>query len=69
MIDNNENEHYLLLNVEQIPTFESIDIRSRTANKPEFPSEEFGEFMELITKWNLSDACGSDILKFSRKIC
>ena len=24
--------------------------------------------MELLTKWNLSDACGSDILKFSRKI-
>jgi len=50
VINNNENKHYLLLNVEQIPTFESIDIRSTTANKPEFPSEEFGEFMELITK-------------------
>ena len=25
--------------------------------------------MELVTKWNLSDACASDILKFSRKIC
>jgi hypothetical protein len=25
--------------------------------------------MELLTKWNLSDACSSDILKFSRKIC
>jgi len=25
--------------------------------------------MELITKWNLSDACSNDILKFSRKIC
>src|ERR1041384_5822143 len=25
--------------------------------------------MELLAKWNLSDACGSDILKFSRKIC
>ena len=50
MINNNENEHYLLLNVEQIPTFESIDIRSITANKPEFPSEEFEEFMKLITK-------------------
>ena len=25
--------------------------------------------MELLTKWNLSDACASDILKFSRKIC
>src|ERR1700741_2200912 len=25
--------------------------------------------MELIMKWNLSDACDSDILKFSHKIC
>ena len=50
MIDNNENKHYLLLNVKQISTFETIDIRSTTTNKPEFPS-------------------GSDILKFSRKIC
>lgn len=25
--------------------------------------------MELITKWNLSNACSSDILKFARKIC
>ena len=25
--------------------------------------------MALLTKWNLSEACGSDILKFSRKIC
>src|SRR5215475_9832247 len=25
--------------------------------------------MALLTKWNLSDTCGSNILKFSRKIC
>jgi hypothetical protein len=25
--------------------------------------------MELVTKWSLSDACASDILKFSHKIC
>ena len=25
--------------------------------------------MELLTKWNLLDACGSEILKFSQKIC
>jgi len=67
VIDDNEIEH-LLLHVEQILTFESIDISSTTINKPEFPSEEFGEFMELITKWNLSDACSNDLLKFSRKI-
>src|ERR1044071_10361797 len=46
--------------------FESIDVRSVTS-KPEFPSEEFGDFMELLAKWNLSDACGSDILKFSKR--
>ena len=25
--------------------------------------------MELLVKWNLSDACGSDLLKFTKKIC
>src|SRR3989440_10789107 len=25
--------------------------------------------MGLVVKWNLSDACASDILQFSRKIC
>ena len=25
--------------------------------------------MELLTKWNMSDACASDMLKFARKIC
>ena len=25
--------------------------------------------MELLSRWNLSDACGSDILKFTKKIC
>lgn len=38
-------------------------------NRNDLPSEEFGEFMELITKWNLSNACSNDILKFARKIC
>ncbi|EXX62937.1 hypothetical protein RirG_157060 [Rhizophagus irregularis DAOM 197198w] len=58
---------YSLIDVEPILTFESLDIR--VTNIPEFPSEEFGNFMELLTKWNLSDACGNDILKFSKKIC
>ncbi|CAG8725257.1 10216_t:CDS:2, partial [Rhizophagus irregularis] len=58
---------YSLIDVELIPTFKSLDIR--VTNIPEFPSEEFGNFMELLTKWNLSDACGNDILKFSKKIC
>ena len=56
---------FKLIDVKPISTFEFINIRSSTANRPEFPSEEFGDFMELLTKWNLSDACGSDILKFS----
>jgi hypothetical protein len=69
MIDesgNNENE-YSLIDVEPTPIFNSIDVSSST-NRPEFPSEEYGDFMELLTKWNLSDACGSDLLKFARKI-
>ena len=66
--ENNEIEH-LLLNVEPTSIFENLDIRSLTTNsRPEFPNEEFGDFMELLTKWNLSDACGSDILKFAQKI-
>jgi len=64
----NDNEH-LLLFVEPIPIIESLNISSSTTDKPEFSNEEFGDFMELLTKWNLSDACGSDILKFSKKIC
>ena len=71
MIDDNENDNieYSLIDIELISIFESIDIRSLIINsRPEFSSEEFGDFMELLTKWNLSDACGSDILKFARKI-
>ena len=37
-----EIEHSLI-DVEPIPTFESLDIR--VTNIPEFPSEEFGNFM------------------------
>lgn len=58
----------MLHDIEPIPIFDTLNISS-TTNKPEFPSEEFGDFMELVTKWNLSNACASDILKFSRKIC
>ena len=65
MIDETE---YSLHDVEPTPIFDTLDISS-TTNRPEFPSEEFGDFMELVTKWNLSDACANDILKFSRKIC
>src|ERR1700733_7710236 len=71
MIDDDENDdiEYSLIDIESMSIFESLDIRSSTTNsRPELPSEEFGDFMELFTRWNLSDACGSDILKFSRKI-
>src|SRR2546429_9650199 len=64
----NDNINYSLIDIEPMSIFESIDIRSVTS-RPEFPSEEFEDFMELLAKWNLSDACGSDILKFSKKIC
>ena len=70
MIDDNENDNieHSLIDIEPISIFEYIDIRSSITNRPELPNEEFGDFMELLTKWNLSDACGSDILKFARKI-
>src|SRR5207245_11658109 len=64
----NDNINYLLIDIEPMSIFESIDVRSVTS-KLEFPSKEFGDFMELLAKWNLSDACGSDIFKFSKKIC
>src|SRR2546421_6882873 len=64
----NDNINYLLIDIEPMSIFESIDVRS-VISKPESPSEEFGDFMELLAKWNLSNACSSDILKFSKKIC
>src|SRR2546429_4458351 len=64
----NDNINYSLIDIEPMSIFESIDIRSVTS-RLEFPSEEFGDFMELLAKWNLSNACGSNILKFSKKIC
>ena len=67
MIDNDDTE-YSLLPVEAIPTFDSIDIRSLTIDRPEFPSEKFRDFVELITKRNLLDACGSKIFKLLKKI-
>jgi len=65
---NDEDIEHLFLYVEPIPTFESINI-SNSTSKPEFPSKESEEFMGLLTKWNLSDSCSSEILKFSQKIC
>src|SRR5947208_16766664 len=38
------------------------DIRS-------FPSQEFGDFMNIIIKRGLSESIGNEILKFARGIC
>ena len=65
----NDNINYSLIDIEPMSIFKSIDVRSSVTSKPEFPSEEFGDFIELLARWNLSDTCGSDILKFSKKIC
>ena len=46
MIINNNINDYSLIDIESMSIFESIDVRSVTS-KPEFPSEEFGNFMEL----------------------
>ena len=67
MIINDNINDYSLIDIESMSIFEPIDVKSVTS-KPEFPSEEFGDFMELLAKWNLFDVCGSDILKFSKKI-
>jgi len=58
-----DETEYSLHDVEPTPIFDTLDISS-TTNRPEVLSEEFGDFMELVTKWNLSDACANDILKF-----
>ena len=65
--ENNKTKHSLI-DIEPMSIFESLNIRSLISNRPKLPSEEFGDSMKLLTRWNLSDACGSDILKFSQKI-
>ena len=55
------NDNKILLTVKLILTFESINITSLIINRPEFLNEEFGDFMKLLIKQNLSEACGSDI--------
>ncbi|CAG8794032.1 25471_t:CDS:2, partial [Gigaspora rosea] len=61
-------EKFALLDVELPLIFESLDITNLINKELRFPSEEFGNFMKLLVKWNLSDACGGDILKFAKKI-
>ena len=67
MIDNNKNDNikYSLIDIKLLSIFKSIDIRSLIINRLELPNEEFENFMKLLTKWNLSNTCGSNILKFA----
>ena len=42
---------HLLLFVEKFPDIESLDISSTTnSSTTKFPSQEFGDFIELLTK-------------------
>ena len=59
----------MLIYIEPTPPFESLELSNTANDKPDFPSKEFGDFIELLVKWNLSDAYSSDILHFSRNIC
>ncbi|CAG8601373.1 10796_t:CDS:2 [Funneliformis mosseae] len=65
----NYNEQLGEVTIKEIKDQYSIDISSLTTYKPEFLSEEFGDFIKLLTRWNLSDTCSSDIFKFACKIC
>ncbi|PKB99154.1 hypothetical protein RhiirA5_383400 [Rhizophagus irregularis] len=55
-----------LISVEYPPVAKIIDVTMSC--KTNFPSEEFGNFMNLLVKWNLSDACSNEILQFSKSI-
>ncbi|CAG8815715.1 21921_t:CDS:2, partial [Cetraspora pellucida] len=49
--------------------FEFLDVESANSEDlPNFPSEEFSDFMKLVIKWNLSDLCINEIFHFSKKI-
>ncbi|KAF0476726.1 zn-finger domain-containing protein [Gigaspora margarita] len=61
-------EEFALLDIELPLIFESLDITNLINEELRFPSEEFGNFVKLLVKWNLSDACRGDILKFTKKI-
>ena len=58
----------MLIYIEPTLPFESLELSNTANDKPDFPSKEFGDFIELLVKWNLSDAYSSDILYFSRNI-
>jgi hypothetical protein len=52
--------------VESPPVVESLDITMN--NEANFSSDEFGKLMNLLDKWNLSEACSNEILQFSKSI-
>jgi hypothetical protein len=55
--------------VKNLPIVEVLDITDNSiSNETTFPSDEYGKFMNLLVKWNLSDSCSSDILQFSKSI-
>ncbi len=55
----------MLLYIEHPSIFELLELSNI---KLEFPSKEFGDFLELVVKWNLLDAYANAILQFLRKI-
>lgn len=55
--------------MENPPIVEVLDITdSNSSDEMTFPSDEYGKFMNLLVKWNLSDSCSNDILQFSKSI-
>ena len=55
--------------MKNLPIVEVLDITDNSiSNETTFPSDEYGKFMNLLVKWNLSDSCSSVILQFSKSI-
>ncbi|RGB24469.1 hypothetical protein C1646_676365 [Rhizophagus diaphanus] len=61
-----EGIEFELVSVEYPPVAKIIDVTMSC--KTNFPSKEFGNFMNLLVKWNLPDACSNEILQFSKSI-
>ena len=45
-----------------------INLQDVANNVPSFPSQEFGDFMNIIISRGLSESVGNEILKFARRI-
>jgi hypothetical protein len=65
-----EGIEYILLDTEYPPVIKYLDITTNDnmSDKSNFLSKEFGDFMNLITKWNLSDSCSNELLQFTKGI-